>query len=171
MIQTYINQINEAIMTGIGQFNANINGIAQAVQSEDIETPYITVNGEDSHVFIDDSFDFGLYHKQRSAAYQEDYTKGFGENKRTREVQELALIVWGFTEKLTQEELKDYLLSVFPEFVRLTSISFDKKTIFNAEFKGVEYPINEDIFLFQIIYKVQYDIKKTCLEINSKFTN
>jgi len=173
MIHTYIQQLNDAIIAGLGQFEANIKGIAQPVYVIDddveIQVPYITTNGEDQHVFIDDDFVFGLYHKQRGVAYIEDLTKGFGDKKRIQEAQDLSIIAWGFENEITAEELKDYILTVAPGFVRFVSVSFDKKTIFNSEFKGVDFMVDEGIFLIQINYKVQYDVKKSCLEINSKF--
>ena len=166
MIETYITAINEAIRVGKGTLSGLINGIAQPVTSGDTEIPYITVRGEANHVFIDDAFDFGCYHKQNGITYVEDYAKGYGDAKRIREVQDLSLIVWGFIEKITAEQFKDLFLSVSPEFVRFVSVSFDKKTIYNAEFKGIDYQINEDIFLIRINYRVQYDINKKCLNIN-----
>ena len=173
MIQTYIQQLNDAIIAGLGQFEANIKGIAQPVyvidEDAEIQVPYITTNGEDQHVFIDDDYDFGLYHKQRGVAYIEDFTKGFGDKKRIQEAQDLSIIAWGFESRISAEELKDYILTISPDFVRFVSVSFDKKAIFNAEFKGIEFMVNECIFLIQINYKVQYDVKKSCLEINSKF--
>lgn len=173
MIQSYITQFNDAITAGLGKFKANINAIAQPVfvvdEDEEIQIPYLTTNGEDQHVFIDDDYHFGLYHKQRGITYIEEFGKGFGDQKKTQEAQDLSIIAWGFENQITAEELKDYILSVAPEFVRFVSISFDKKTIFNSEFKGVGFMINEGIFLLQINYKVQYPIKKSCLEINTKF--
>ena len=86
MINNYIQQINDALHSNIGTFNAHINGIAQPVYvvdtDEEVQVPYITINGEDKHVFIDDDYDFGLYHKQRSVAYIEDFTRAFGDKKR-----------------------------------------------------------------------------------------
>lgn len=173
MIQTYIQQLNSAIIARLGEFEANINGIAQPVyvvdENEEIQLPYITTNGEDSHVFIDDDYDFGLYHKQRGVSYVEASNQGFGDKKRIQESQDLSIIAWGFESKITAEELKDYIMAVSPDFVRFVSVSFDKKAIFNSEFKGVDFMIDEGIFLIQINYKVQYDVKKSCLEINSKF--
>lgn len=173
MIQTYIQQFNSAIIAGLGQFEANIKGIAQPVyvvdEDAEIQVPYITTNGEDQNVFIDDDYDFGLYHKQRGGNYIEDITKAFGDKKRIQEVQDLSIIAWCFDSSISAEELKDYILSVSPDFVRFVSVSFDKKVIFNNEFKGVEFMVNEGISLIQINYKVQYDVKKSCLEINSKF--
>ena len=173
MIQTYIQQLNDAIIAGLGHFEANIKGIAQPVyfidEDSEIQLPYITTNGEDQHVFIDDDYDFGLYHKQRGVAYIEDFKAGFGDKKSIQEVQDLSIIAWGFESSVSAEELKDYILSVAPDIIRFVSVSFDKKTIFNTEFKGVEFMVNEGIFLIQINYKVQYDVKKSCLEINSNF--
>jgi len=171
MINTYVQLINEAIKAKSTNFRSSVFGIAENVISQNVEVPYITVNGEDTHVFIDDEYDFGCYHKQKQITYTEDLTKGFGENKKILETQELALIAWGFTNKLTAEEFKDYFLSIAPEFVRFVSVSFDKKIIFNNEFKKVDYMVNESIFLIQINYKVQYKINKTCIEINPKFNN
>lgn len=172
MIESYISQINAAITAGLGEFTAKINGIAQPVYIIDADEkmiPYLTVNGEDSDVFIDDSYDFGLYHKQRTISFIEDLAKGYGNDKRILEVQELSLICWGFENQITAEQFKDYFLKVSPSFVRFVSCSFDKKAIFNSEFKGVDFMVNEEMFLIQINYKVQYEVKKSCLEINSKF--
>ena len=77
-----------------------------------------------------------------------------------------ALLHGGFESRLSAEELKDFILSKSPDFVRFVSVSFDKKTIFNTEFKGIGFMVDESIFLLQINYKVQYEIKKSCLEIN-----
>ena len=169
MINTYIQQINDAIIAHSTNFKKSVFGIAKSVFSGDNEFAYITEKGEDKHVFIDDAYDFGLYHKQKTITYAEDLAKGFGENKKITEIQDVALIVWGFTDKLTAEEFKDFFISVAPTFVRFVSVSFDKKAIFNTEFKGVDFMVHEAIFLIQINYKVQYTVNKSCLEINSKF--
>jgi hypothetical protein len=173
MINQYINDINAALTAKLGNFCALINGIAQPVyivdEEEETQLPALIEKGEDATVFIDDDYDFGLYHKQRGSNFLEDFTKGFGDNKRIQEVQDLSVIAWGFENKLTAEELKDYFVAVSPSFVRFVSVSFDKKTIFNQEFKNVDFMVDERIFLMQINYKVQYDVKKSCLEINSNF--
>lgn len=169
MINTYITAFNEAILAHSTNFKKAVFGIAQSVFSGEDEFPYITENGEDQHVFIDDAYDFGLYHKQKGISYVEDLTKGFGDNKRITEVQDIALIAWGFMDKLTAEEFKDFILSIAPTDIRFVSIILDKKTIFNTEFKGIDFMVNETIFLMQINYKVQYVVKKQCLEINTKF--
>lgn len=174
MIQTYINQINEALRENIGAYEAKINPLAQPVYIVDEDEkmiPCVTINGEDTDVFIDDDFDFGFYHKQRGISYVENTTRGYGDKKETTEIQDLSLIVWGFENKLTAEEFKDFFIKNKPNFVRLQNIIIDKKTVFNSEFKGVDFTINESIFFIQINYRVQYIVKSECLEINEKFNN
>lgn len=172
MINQYINDINAALTAKLGNFTALINGIAQPVyieDSEEVQIPAIIEKGEDATVFIDDDYDFGLYHKQRGGSYIEDSKAGYGDQKKITEIQDLSVIAWGFENKLTAEDLKDYFVAVSPSFVRFVSVSFDKKTIFNQEFKNVDFMVDERIFLMQINYKVQYDVKKSCLEINPNF--
>lgn len=172
MIQNYINQINDSIRANCGRFEAKINGIAQPISTIDSDErimPALTINGESTDVFIDDDFDFGLYHKQRGITYQENESKGYGNQKQITETQDLSLIAWGFENKITAEEFKDFFLAISPEFVRFVSVSFDKRAIFNNEFKGAEFIVNEETFLIEIKYKVQYTVNKSCLEINEKF--
>jgi hypothetical protein len=173
MIQTIINSINSAILLHCTKLDVSVRGLAQPVYILDDDEqiiPAITLDGEDSHVFIDDSYIFGSYHKLNGKTYSHETKTGYGDAYKVMCVADLSMIVWGFEKNIAADDMEKFIFTVAPKDMIFLKTDFDKKRVFQSEFSGVDFFVPEDVFLFKINYRVQYEVKKACLEIPSLFS-
>lgn len=170
MIHSLINTYNEAIQSAITSARAKIMGLAQPVYiiDEDEQTiPMLTVNGEDAYVFIDDEYDFGIYHKLNSKTYTNEQNKGFGDAAKILCTSDFSMVVWCFENNFSADELEQFIVKNTPEGYRIYSTNFDKKTVFNQEFSKIDFELNEVTQMFKINYRVTYKVDKSCIETNT----
>lgn len=177
MIDAIISGINSKLVNEC--LKQDLNGLAELIvrrdensneESNDTFIPAIIDNqGECKYVFVDDDFDWGLYHRLITKTYDTKPNKGFGDKVDTICTVELNLICWGLKSKVTEDEAETFILKNIPEDYRVISIDYDKKRVFAGEIQGVAYFIPPEYFLFALKYKVQYRVDKACLEINEKF--
>jgi len=127
----------------------------------------ITNDGEGKYIFSDDKYIFGCYHKILNKNYSE--SKGFGDNKKTVEVAEMILIVWGFSDKINmnaeQFESKIIMPSM-PDDVMLVASDFDRYRVISGEFKGFNYEPKPEEFVFSVRYRVTSKYLRKCRGCN-----
>lgn len=164
---------NEAIRAKCMNIDVMISGLAQPVYVVDRESerefPAVLIDGEDYHVFIDDDYCFGLYHKLNGKAYETDYKQGYGSQPKEVVKHDLSLICWGFTRFAAAESVERMFVSAMGKNVQVVKTDFDKKRVFSSEFGGVAFHIPEDVFLFKMNYIVKTDFKRECLELDEVF--
>lgn len=179
-VKEIVDNINYQLKTSFENISSLVSGIAEPiiiredgdvnVESKDIYQPAIICNdGECHNVFIDDDYSLGIYHKLNAKTYETLTNKGYGDGLRNICTADLSLICWGFKNSVCAEDLENLIISKFPKDVKIVSTDFDRKRVFSSEFQGINFFLPPDVFLFSIKYKVQFEIKKSCLEINEIF--
>ena len=124
----------------------------------------INKDGECHYVFSDDDFDLGVYHRFLS----QSFAKGevWGREREVIETSEIQLIVWGFSPKLKMLDLdvsEQLIIPAIPADVDLVSVSFDKQSVVNGEFRNIDYDFKPEEFIFSVKYKVISKYRKACL--------
>lgn len=174
MIHEKIQSINDAILARSTKIEVAIHGLAKPIYITDddgeVMIPAVVIDGmDDAHVFIDDDYLFGLYHKVNSKTYATDPRQGYGDNDKVTVTFDMSMIVWGFEKHITAVDLERFIFSISPNEVDFLKTDFDTKRVFNSEFSRVDFFVPEDVFLMKINYKVQAVTLKRCLEIPTIF--
>ncbi|MBN2787420.1 MAG: hypothetical protein JXQ69_03755 [Paludibacteraceae bacterium] len=172
-----VSAINTLLSSGLCNITNQINGIAEPIlvkEDEGDDEKYIPAiidnNGECIYPFVEDEYKLGLYHRLLGKTYTHTSNGGFGDGKKTLCVSDLNMIIWGFkSSTLNQEDFEQYVYSKIAGSVSIQSVNFDRNNIFASEFKGVKFFLPPEVFLISIKYKVQFEMKASCLEINEIF--
>jgi len=177
-LDNIVEKINETIIRQLTcktgkEFPAQLFGIAFPVQIKDVETDssfpaIIDMDGECSYVFSDDSYSFGVYHRLLSKSYSQ--VKGFGDGNIDVEIDDMAMVVWGFSNQLGMNALdfeREIIIPSIPKLAALVSSDFDSYRVSNGEFRNANYLNKPEEFIFSVKYKVQFKFDRICaLETN-----
>ena len=160
-MKTFIEKVNDTIVTRLDGVKVNAMGIADPVviseEGNNVVLP-VVISGEDicTSVFFDDVNEIVTYHRVLSKQYAS--TKGFGDDTTNNEVFNNCLIVAGKRlldqydiEAICAQSLRDNADKYTR--VEITQSIFDRQSIFNSEYSGVEFPLQPNIFLIKISYK------------------
>ena len=172
-VETIVEKINEAIdrqlicRTG-NEFAGQLLGIAFPIQIKDELTDssmpaIIDTDGECSYVFSDDSYAYGLYHRLLSKTYAKE--KGFGDGDRDIEINEMAIVVWGFSNQLEMNAIdfeRQIIIPSIPKKAALVASDFDSYRVSNSEFRNANYLNKPEEFIFSVRYKVQFLFDRDC---------
>lgn len=172
-IEHIVEEINETVIRQLKcktgeEFHGQFFGIAFPVliKDEDGERSFpaiIDTEGECSYVFSDDSYSFGIYHRLLSKTYSQ--AKGFGDGNLDIENDEMAMIVWGFSNQLDMNALdfeREIITPSIPKKATLVSSDFDSYRIANGEFRNANYLNKPEEFIFSVKYKVQFKFDRIC---------
>lgn len=180
-IDSIITSINEALSESLECVPGIAYGLAEPVirredgdteeSTTDVDYPaIIDSDGECSDVFVDDRYKMGLYHRLISKTYETLANKGFGDKMQNICIADFYLVCWGFRSSLIAEDVEQFIISKLPEKIKVVTTEFDRKRVFTTEFNGINFFLPPEIFLFSLRYRVQYEVKPPCLEINEIFT-
>jgi len=132
-----------------------------------VYTAVIDDSGECHHVFSDDDYAAGWYHRITSKTYGK--TKGFGLSDLDVEIVDIVLVCWGFRNQLKilpyDFEAK-IIIPALPKEAAILQSDFDQFKVFQQEFKKINYNIIPEEFLFATKYRVQYTFDRMCVEIH-----
>lgn len=180
MIEGIINKINANIVLRSGEL-CNIGnpvrlGLAEPVivKSEDDDNDMsfpaiIDDEGECRYVFADDDYPFGVYHRLINRTYS--MKKGYGDKDLDVRTDEIILVCWGFRNLLRMDPISfesQIIVPALPKEGLLIQSNFDRLSVFNNEFKNVDYNLIPELFLFSVKYKVQYTFDRECVEISEE---
>ena len=177
MIEQVVKQINDARTPSFEDLRVSIFGIAESIlirdtekETDDVYIPsIIDSEGECHSVFVDDNYQLGMYHRLVGKTYTSQATKGYGDKQKTIVQADMLLVCWGFSSAVKAESVEEFIFSKSPDGMRFTSADFDRKRVFSSEMSGIPFFLPPDVFLFSIKYKVQYEAKRACVEINEIF--
>jgi hypothetical protein len=183
-ILTHIRKINASISAKIAENgllcleNIRLMELAEpVVRNEDAEEwiPAVVENsGEDTTVFADDEYPLGVYHRLLSKAYATVPNKGYGDSVRIMTIADMKLVCWGFRNTLntTADRIESFIYATLPADVLPVRSIFDRAAVFGAEFKGIEFFLPEEVFLFSMDYKLQYPVnKRDCIDLRNICNN
>ena len=177
-VENIVEKINETITGQLRcktgkKFPGQLFGIAFPVQIQDIGTDssipgIIDTDGECHYVFSDDDYSFGVYHRLLSKTYNK--MKGFGDGDLDVEIDDMVMIVWGFSNQLGMNALdfeREIIIPSIPKLAQLVSSDFDSYRVANSEFRNATYLNKPEEFIFSVKYKVQFKFDRICsLETN-----
>lgn len=161
-MRTFIEKVNNTIVTRLDGVKVNAMGIADPVVISEKDSSVVVpavISGEDicTSVFFDDVNEIVTYHRVLSKQYAS--AKGFGDDTTNNEVFNNCLIVAGKRpldqydiDAICAQSLRDNADKYTK--VEVTQSIFDRQSIFNSEYSGVEFPLQPNIFLIKISYKL-----------------
>lgn len=162
-MRTFIEKVNNTIVARLDGVKVNAMGIADPVviseEGNNVVLPAV-ISGEDicTSVFFDDVNEIVTYHRVLSKQYA-SAKEGFGDDTTNNEVYNNCLIVAGKRpldqydiEAICAQSLRDNADKYTR--VEIAQSIFDRQSIFNAEYSGVEFPLQPNIFLIKISYKL-----------------
>ena len=172
-VENIVEKINETVTRQLQcktgkEFPAQLFGIAFPVQIQDDDSDrsipaIIDTDGECCYVFSDDSYSFGLYHRLLSKSYSQ--VKGYGDGNLDVELNEMTMVVWGFSNQLSIGALdfeREIIIPSIPKLASLVSSDFDSYRVANGEFRNANYLNKPEEFIFSIKYKVQFKFDRNC---------
>ena len=122
----------------------------------------IDSDGECHDVLLDDAFDMSLFHRLNAKAYTTARTDGFGNDPKRVCVYDMSLFVSGKREAIDLYRLEHLCVAAIEGACNgmknaeseVTQTDFNRIRVFNAEYTGVPFPLQPDIFLFKVNYKL-----------------
>jgi hypothetical protein len=179
MISKIIHNINEAIAAKTAAYpclsNMRFFGLAEPVlrrESEEEVFPVIVgADGEGAHIFVDDDFPAGIYHRLLSKTYSTLRVKDqFGDQNIQEAESEILLVCWAFRQAVhtTSDVLESLIYSSFGNDIKAVQSNFDRRAVFSGEFLGVSFFLPEDVMLFSMKYRFKHQAQaKECLNIEN----
>lgn len=172
-IENIVEKINETIVRQLKcktgeEFPIQAFGIAFPIQIKDEESdssfPAIVLkDGECHYVFSDDSYAAGLYHRIISKSYNK--VKGFGRDDLDIEVNDIIMVIWGFSNQIDMNALefeREIIIPSISKHVALVSSDFDSHRVSQSEFRNINYLNRPEEFIFSVKYKVQCTFDRKC---------
>ena len=163
-----IAKINSIIESKIGIENAVLFGVAEAVLVnegegfENVLPQIIDPNGECHDVLFDDANNVSLYHRLNSKSYVTSRIAGFGDTPQRSVVYDMSMVVYGKRtaidfmrlEHLCVEAIENVAIGEKTIQTDVIATNFNRIAVFQSEYVGLPFPIQPDIFLFKINYKL-----------------
>lgn len=155
-------QIEVAAMLG----NMALYGVADPIvirdENDSIFPVIIDNDGECRDVLFDDSKDVSIYHRLNTKTYGTVSTAGYGDIPQRSVVYEMAMIVCGRRDKINVYDMERACVfgientSNAKQRIKCEVITsnFHRPQVFASEYTGVQFPIQPNIFLFKINYKI-----------------
>lgn len=161
-----IAKINEKIVADANLENMAMFGVADPVivRDEDGETLFpviIEPDGECHDVLTDDANDVHVYHRLNVKSYGTMPSSGYGDDPKRAVIYDMSMIVSGRRESIDpyrMEHLCVLAIEAAAEGKRSTTevsmTNFNRMQVFSSEYTGLSFPIQPNIFLFKINYKI-----------------
>lgn len=161
-IVTSINASLNTVFKGIKTY-----GITYSVEREGKTQP---VSNEVAVTF-DDSYAMQVYHKVNGASIT--YKPGMGRQDNTVDTFQMSAYIFN-NERITKLK-PDEIAMIFQSVLSLTNIIsvrvlpvniiLNSQAIFNTEYRGSTYPLDENNSLLQINYNVEVTFKSGCFDL------
>lgn len=167
-----VERINDTIAqtSGLNADKMRLFGLADPIiirdnDDMDVQVPVIIdSDGECHDVLLDDEFDMSLFHRLNKKTYATITTEGYGNAPKRVCVHDMSLFVSGKRHAIDLYRLEQLCVSAIESScygVKNASSSvaesdFNRIRIFSAEWSNVKFPLQPDIFLFKINYKLSW---------------
>ena len=163
-----VSTINEKIGNEAGLDNVTLFGVAEPVVRRegdymDVVIPVIIKpDGECMDVLHDDIRDITSYHRLKQKSYTTIMSKGFGNDPQRAVVYDMSLVVYGKRsaidfmrlERICVRAIEDVAMRDKSVQTEVTTTNFNRIEVWQSEYAGLPFPIEPDIFLFKINYKL-----------------
>jgi hypothetical protein len=174
-----VHRVNEAIAAKTAAYpclsGMRFSGLAEPVlrreSGEEVFPVLVGVDGEDAHLFVDDDFPAGIYHRLLSGTYGVlPLKQRYGDEKIQAAEAEVLLVCWAFRQSVhtAADVLEGLIYAAFGEEIKAVQSNFDRRAVFNGEFAGISFFLPEDVMLFSMKYRFRYpSMSKGCLNIEN----
>lgn len=161
-IISLVNQSLEGIFKG-----SKLYGVANLVERQGKVMPVV----DELPVSFDDSYALQIYH--RISGVNISYLPGYGNQQTTIDTFACAAIVFN-NEKITKVKTDEIamiiqsvlaVLNITSVRIQPVSIILNSQAVFNTEYNGVKYSLNEYQSLMQINYLVEVTFKGNCFTV------
>jgi hypothetical protein len=164
--------------------NSKYFGVAQSIAKFDKDKqtyePVIYQDGKEISCFVDDTYDFQIYHKANSITLTST-TKQFGDgNNDVKETASMTAIVFANQERLkvTQEDLAFLVMAGLPSELKNSDLgnsninnciivtqnaNLNSVSVFQGEYQLTGYPLNPQSIYFAVNYQIEIYSNKNCL--------
>ena len=163
-----IADINEGIATRSALDHIALYGIADPVIVRDDEDGdnlfpvVIDADGECHDVLFDDANDVSAFHRLNTKTYQTMRVSGFGDDPQRVVTYDMSLYVSGRRSAIDQYRLEHLCVAAIENAANgekrtstdVVSTNFNRVQVFQSEYTGLQFPIQPNIFLFKINYKL-----------------
>ena len=168
-----VSNINALIEAAAKLGNIALYGVADPIvirdDSESIYPVIINNEGECHDVLFDDSKDLSLYHRLQSKSYNTTVVAGYGDDPQRSVVYDMSMIVCGKRSSINTYEMEQLCVSAIEGATNAkyrvkceaVNTNFNRMQVFISEYTGVQFPIQPNIFLFKISYKITR-VKSPC---------
>lgn len=166
MIVEEINAIIAAT-TGLHEESMQLFGLADPVilrdKNGDATFPVIIdADGECHDVLLDDNFDMSLFHRLNKKTYTTMPSEGFGNDPKRVCVHDMSLFVSGKRSAIDMYRLEHLCVDAIEKVctgkkrakTEVTETDFNRIRVFVNEYTGIQFPLQPDIFLFKLNYKL-----------------
>lgn len=179
LLRSFLKKINENIEGILPE--TKVFGLAQSIvrsAGEGTETlpGVVAKDGEIEYVGIDDVNAIRIYHKINTLTSSRIATKeGYGDELNdVVNLYQMSMIVWidHKRTKLHPEDLFLFLQANIPDGIKaspykrvlisVTSVNFNSRAVFTAEYAGVDFRLPENKSLFQLNYNIESTFAKNC---------
>lgn len=164
----FVSIINQSIGEDAGLQNVAMLGIAEPVIRRDGEgvdmlfPVIIDPDGECHDVLHDDARNITLYHRLKKKTYTTIRTAGYGDDAQRAVVYDMALVVYGRRTAIDYMQMERICVHAIENAANgekhvttdVLETNFNRIEVFASEYSGLPFPIEPDIFLFKINYKL-----------------
>jgi hypothetical protein len=191
-LNTIATNINSALETGAFATNlfkpAVFYGIAEQVKTDDekgeyFQPAYFDNDGEGTSVMFDDTNAIMGYHRIERISYKAD-PEGYGANITMEENADMRFIFFGQRNKIKARPenvlaviemyfIKEIAAADLPALslldctIEMGDANMDPYSVWDQEFKGVEFGLSPETMLFSIPYRIVSTFNKTCFSLCS----
>lgn len=153
-----IYRINKAIEDSLSELKVNALGIAEPIvirDGNDVEIPAIILSDGECLSVLDDDSDVCCYHKITKKTYSTDNKGGYGDSKKVSSESDMSLVIYGFRTKITPYDAEQMITKAIMGLCTVTSVDFNRNTLFYQEYSGIRFFLQPDVFLIKINYKLK----------------
>ena len=165
-MNTIISNINAQIKVAAMLNNIALYGIADPIVIHDEQDSFypvvIDTDGECRDVLFDDTKDVVIYHRLERKSYNTVYTSGYGDDPKRSVVYDMSMVVCGKRaakniydmETICGRAIRSVSDAKHRATTEVVAVDFNSPRVFASEYTGVQFPIQPNIYLFKINYKI-----------------
>lgn len=189
-LNTIATNINDALLATPFVNNkfkpASFLGIAEFVKTTESEKDFfepaiVDNDGECTRCAFDDTNAIQAYHRIQSLVYRDD-PEGYGDDKTMEETADMRFVFFGQRNKITARK-EDVVAAIQMHFIKefssadlttldlasciieMGDVNLDQYSVWDEEFKGIDFGLAPEVMLFSISYKVISTYNKTCFTL------
>lgn len=180
------NHLREQLLKQERFSNHLLAGLAEQsveqTEGGELRYPVEVIDGDARSLVMDDTYDIVMYHIAAGSSTIESDISSFGDAIEYIEEQPMRLIAFakGIRLKITADQFSTFINFTMPtelsrsqllgthidkSSIRETGINMDSVAVFNQEYAGVDYPLDQSDILISVNYTITSRFRKKCIDI------